>query len=132
MAFAQGGPSALAAMLGRIGPGAIDYDPDLKAFSALSVEGKLPFKVRLDLDKRAARGSAVAAYVMGRNALTGGDRRTASRRLARALRGQGDGCEAARLLLTIDRRYRPLSVATEGRIALALKGRNSACVHVRY
>ena len=32
---------------------------------------------------------------------------------------------------TIDRRYRPSSVASESRIASALKGRSSGCVHLR-
>jgi tetratricopeptide (TPR) repeat protein len=131
MAFAQGGPAALAATLGRMGPAAVDYDPELKSFSALAVEGRLSARLRADLDRRAAKGSAVAAYVAGRSALAAGDRRTAGRRLARALRGHGDACEAARLLLTIDRRSRPSSVSSESRIASALKGRSSGCVHLR-
>ena len=130
MAFVQGGPAALAATLTRIGPSAIEYDPDLRSYAALAIEGKLPTKVRLDLEKR-ARTSPVAAYVVGRGALGAGDRRTAARRLARALKGHGDACEAARLLMSIDRRYRPSSVATDGKIALALKGRNAGCAHLR-
>jgi tetratricopeptide (TPR) repeat protein len=131
MAFAQGGPSALAGTLGRLGAAAIDHDPELKIYSALAIEGRLSSRLRADLERRSTRGSAVAAYVLGRGALAAGDRRTAARRLAKALRGHGDTCEAARLLLTIDRRYRPSSVGTESRIARALKGRNAGCVHLR-
>jgi tetratricopeptide (TPR) repeat protein len=131
MAFAQGGAAALAATVGRLGSGAVEYDPDLKIFSALALEGKLSARVRSDLDRRAGKGSAIAAYVVGRNALAAGDRRTAGRRLAKALKGHGDACEAARLLQTIDRRYRPSLVSSDARIAAALKGRSSGCVHLR-
>jgi hypothetical protein len=131
MAFAQGGPSALAGTLGRLGAAAQEYDPDLKVYAALATEGRLPTKVRTDLERRASKGNAVAAYVVGRTALAAGDRRTAARRLARALRGHGDACEAARLLLGIDRKYRPSSVSTESRIAAPFKGRNAGCVHLR-
>ncbi len=131
MSFAQGGPGALAATLGRLGPAAVDYDPDLKSFSALALEGRLSSRWKADLERRASKGSPVAAYALGRNALAAGDRRTAARRLARALKGHGDACEAARLLLTIDRRHRPASVASDSRVAAALKGRSSACIHLR-
>jgi tetratricopeptide (TPR) repeat protein len=132
MAFAQGGPAALSATLARLGTAALEYDPDLKSFAALAVEGRLPARLRTDLEKRAARGSSMAAYVVGRTALAAGERRGAARRLAGALKGHGDACEAARLLQTIDRRHRPGSLASESRlaqaVAQALKGRNSGCV----
>jgi tetratricopeptide (TPR) repeat protein len=131
MAFAQGGPAALASTLERIGPAAVEYDPDLKSFSALAVDGRLSGKLKADLEKRAIKGNALASYVVGRNALLAGDRRTAARRLARALKGQGDVCEAARLLQTIDRRYRPYSVSSDAKVMAALKGRSSGCVHLR-
>jgi tetratricopeptide (TPR) repeat protein len=130
MAFAQGGPAALSATLGRIGAAAVEYDADLQSFAALATEGRLTSRVRLDLERRVARGSPVAAYVLGRNALAAGQRRTAARGLQRALKGHGDACEAARLLMTIDRKYRPSSVATDARIARTFKGRNSGCVYL--
>jgi tetratricopeptide (TPR) repeat protein len=131
MAFVQGGPAALASILGRIGTAAVEYDPDLKSYSALALEGRLSGRLKADLEKRAVRGNAVASYVVGRNALQIGDRRTAARRLARALKGHGDVCEAARLLQSIERRYRPNSVSTDAKVATALKGRSSACIHLR-
>jgi hypothetical protein len=131
MAFAQGGASALAGTLGRLGPGAVEYDPDLKVYAALAVEGRLPAKVRADIERRANKGSSVAAYVAGRAALSAGDRRGAARRLAKALRGHGDTCEAARVLMSIERKYRPGSVSTDAKVAATLKGRNAGCVHLR-
>ena len=65
--------------------------------------------------------------MLGRHALAAGDRKQAAQRLARALQGHGDSCEAARLLLGIERKLRPASASTEAKIVRAVRGRNGGC-----
>jgi tetratricopeptide (TPR) repeat protein len=126
MAFAQGGASGLSAALKAMGAGLAASDPELKAFAALSNEGKMGPELA-ELEARADKGDPMAAYVVGRNALRAGEPRVAAQRLQRALAGHGDTCEAARLFLAVDKSFRPAA----GNAGLrSLKSRNGSCAYL--
>jgi tetratricopeptide (TPR) repeat protein len=130
-AFAEGGPKALGETLRKLGPAAVDYDPDLKLFATLVDEGKPSSEARQQLEASADKGSSLASYLLGRHALAAGERKRAAQRLARALQGHGDSCEAARLLLGIERKLRPSSVNTDAKVVRTVRGRNGGCVHAQ-
>jgi hypothetical protein len=56
-----------------------------------------------------------------------GNKKKAAERLAKALQGHGDSCEAAHLLLQIDRKQRPSAVNSEAKVARLVRGRNGGC-----
>jgi tetratricopeptide (TPR) repeat protein len=129
-AYAQGGGKALGEALRKLGDEAVAFDPDLKVFATLATEGKLTDETRKQLQESADKGSSLASYVLGRHALATGNKKKAAERLARALQGHGDSCEAAHLLLQIDRKHRPAAVNSEAKVARLVKGRNGACSYL--
>ena len=127
-AFARGGSKALGEALAKLGPEAVAFDPDLKVFATLVDEGKLSDETRKQLQDKAEKGgSSLASYVLGRHALAMGNKKKAAERLAKALQGHGDSCEAAHLLLKIDRKQRPSAVNTEAKVVRLVRGRNGGC-----
>jgi tetratricopeptide (TPR) repeat protein len=126
-AYAQGGVRALGGTLAQMGPAHVSADPELTALGALGRGSTLPAAERAALESRAEKGDPVAAYVLGRLALDAGSRKEAARRLAHALHGHGDTCEAARLLHGIDKALRPSSLAGSFK---SVRARNAECPHV--
>jgi tetratricopeptide (TPR) repeat protein len=126
-AFAQGGGKALGEALAKLGPDAVAFDPDLKVFATLVDEGKLSDETRKQLSAAADKGNSLASYVLGRHALAMGNKKKAAERLAKALQGHGDSCEAAHMLLAIDRKQRPSAVNSEAKVAKLVRGRNGGC-----
>jgi tetratricopeptide (TPR) repeat protein len=132
LAFARGGVQALAAFLGQLPAGVVDGDPDLSSLAVLAgSEGEKPIDPRSQtlLEERAEKGAGIAAYVLGRLALRSGDGKTAALRLTRAVQTSPDACEAARLLLTIDKKARPAAAATDAKVVALLRGHNGGCAH---
>ena len=126
-AFSQGGPKALGEALKKLGPEAAEFDPDLRVFATLVDEGKLSDETRKQLQDTAEKGNSLASYVLGRHALAMGNKRKAAERLSKALQGHGDSCEAAHLLLQIDRKQRPSTVNSEAKVVRLVRGRNAGC-----
>jgi tetratricopeptide (TPR) repeat protein len=146
LALARGGVRGLTAFLAGVAPAAIEQDPDLSSLAILA--GAAPAQTSPDagaassapprpldarqqtlLEERAEKGGGIAAYVLGRLALAAGDTKTAALRLTRAVQTGPDGCEAARLLLTIDKKLRPAAVATDGKVVALLRARTGGCIH---
>jgi tetratricopeptide (TPR) repeat protein len=132
LAFAQGGVPALTEHLAQVPPPLIEADPDLSSLAVLAgAEGQQPLDARRQtiLEERAEKGGGIAAYVLGRLAAKAGDGKTAALRLHRAVQTSPDACEAARLLLTIDKKLRPTAVATDAKVGALLRAHNGGCVH---
>jgi tetratricopeptide (TPR) repeat protein len=131
MALARGGPKELAAHLGDGHREALAQDPDLRFLASLTEEGKLDPDLRKQIAQRSDQGSSLASYVLGRHELAAGNKKAAAQWLALALKGHGDTCEAARLLLSIEARDRPSALRQTARVARVVRGRNGGCLHVR-
>jgi tetratricopeptide (TPR) repeat protein len=131
VALARGGPKGLAAHLAGGPREALEQDLDLGFVASLAEEGKLEGNLRKQIALRSDQGSSLASYVLGRHELAAGNKKAAAQWLALALKGHGDSCEAARLLLSIDARDRPAALRQTARVVRVVRGRNGACVHVR-
>ena len=131
LAFARGGPKEMRAFAGGLSRQALEQDGDLRFLVTLGDEGKLEGDLRKDITRRADKGSSLAAYVLGRHELAAGNRKNAGKWLAQALKGHGDSCEAARLLLSLDARDRPSALRKPARVVQAVRGRNGGCVHAK-
>ncbi len=97
----------------------MEFDPDLKVFATLVDEGKLSDETRKQLQDTAEKGNSLASYVLGRHALAMGNKPKAGRTAGQGPAGPRRRCEAARLLLTIDRKHRPSAVNSEAKVAAA-------------
>jgi tetratricopeptide (TPR) repeat protein len=117
VAFARGGKSGLKDFVTGLPAGSLDQDPDLLAFAQLAETAPLEPKVQTALEERAEKVGGLPAYVLGRQALEAGEGKLAAQRLYRAATTTGETCEAARLLLTIDKKLRPPAVATDAKLA---------------
>jgi tetratricopeptide (TPR) repeat protein len=121
VAFARAGKLGLREFLGSTDPNLVAQDPDLAAFAILADESPPDAAGKAALEDRADKGSGFASYVLGRLALAAGDPKAAAPRLHRALQSSAEACEAARLLLTIDRKARPAAVNTEAKVTALVK-----------
>ncbi|HEY0708615.1 MAG TPA: tetratricopeptide repeat protein [Polyangia bacterium] len=121
VAFARAGKLGLREFLAGVDPNLVAQDPDLAAFALLADESPPDAAGRAALEDRAAKGSGFATYVLGRLELASGDPKAAAIRLHRSLQASAEACEAARLLLTIDRKSRPAAVNTEAKVAALVK-----------
>jgi tetratricopeptide (TPR) repeat protein len=128
LAFAQGGQKALSELLTGYAPAFFEQDPDLAAFALLAKDPPLDPEVLKPFEERADKAGGLAAYVLGRLALAAGDAKAAAPRLQRAIQSSSEACEAARLLMTIDKKARPSALATDAKIASYLRSNNSTCV----
>jgi tetratricopeptide (TPR) repeat protein len=126
-AYLRGGRVALAAAI-KSGPaGPSEIDADLRAYMELGREGGVPANDRATLERRAERGSPVAAFVLGILAAREDDHKQAAKWLEKALAGHGDACRAALLYVSaLQAQGRP---SPPNRAALrALHARNAQCL----
>lgn len=124
-ALARGGGEALAATVMNVPPALVDFDTDLRAFSALG-QGTLSRSDRAALEKRADKGNPVAAFVLGTILNKDGSFKVAAHRLEKALAGHGDACQAG-LLYVSALQAQPRQPAGRTALLRALHGRNSQC-----
>ena len=123
-----GRPSPRAAAGAGRGPGQagarrVEFDPDLKAVRDPGRRGQAAATRRASSCQASAeKGSSLASYVLGPARPGHGQQAKAAERLAKALQGHGDSCEAAHLLLTIDRKQRPSAVNSEAKVAKLVRG----------
>jgi tetratricopeptide (TPR) repeat protein len=124
--YLKGGGVALAAASKSVPAVLGEIDPDLRAYMELGREGSLPRSDRVTLERRAERGSPVAAFVLGVLAAREDDHQQAAKRLEKALTGHGDACRAALLYLSaLQAQDEP---GQPNRAALrALHARNAQC-----
>ena len=124
--YLRGGGAALAGVINTLPAGLREIDADLRTFVELGREGGPSPSDRTALERRADRGSPVAAFVLGVLAAREGDHRQAAKRLEKALAGHGDACRAALLYLSaLQAQDRP---PLPNRSALlALHARNAQC-----
>jgi tetratricopeptide (TPR) repeat protein len=120
------GGAAMAAQIKNVPAGPREIDADLRTFMELGREGGASSSDRTALERRADRGSPVAAFVRGVLAAREDDHKQAARRLEKALAGHGDACRAALLYLSaLQAQERP---APPNRAVLgALHARNAQC-----
>jgi tetratricopeptide (TPR) repeat protein len=124
-AFARGGGEVLAATIMNVPPALVDFDADLRVFSALG-QGTLSRGDRAALEKRADRGNPVAAFVLGTLLNKEGNFKSAAHRLEKALAGHGDACQAG-LLYVSALQAQPRQPAGRTALLRALHGRNAQC-----
>jgi uncharacterized protein HemY len=98
-AYVRAGAAGLAAAFKVLPPGIQDIDWDVRAYSALGREGGPPKPELATLEKRVEKGSPVVSYVLGVLAVRDKDFKLAMRRLAKALAGHAEACQAAVLYL---------------------------------
>jgi len=124
--YLQGGGAAMAAAIKNVPAGPSEIDADLRTYMELGREGGVPANDRATLERRAERGSPVAAFVLGILAARDDDHKQAAKWLEKALAGHGDACRAALLYLSaLQAQERP---APPNRAALrALHARNAQC-----
>ena len=124
--YLRGGGAALAAAVKSVPAVLGELDPDLRAYMGLGREGGVSRSDRATLERRAERGSPVAAFVLGVLAAREGDHKQAAKRLEKALVGHGDACRAALLYLSaLQAQDEP---GQPNRAALrALHARNAQC-----
>ena len=125
-AYLKGGGAALAAAIKNVPAGPSEIDADLRTFMELGHEGGVSANDLATLDRRAERGSPVAAFVLGLLAARENDHKQAAKWLEKALAGHGDACRAALLYLSaLQAQERP---ASPNRALLrALHTRNAQC-----
>lgn len=124
-ALARGGVEALSAAIMNVPPALVDFDADLRAFSALG-QGTLSRSDRTALEKRADKGNPVAAFVLGTLLNKEANFKSAAHRLERALSGHGDACQAG-LLYVSALQAQPRQPSGRTGLLRALQGRNSQC-----
>jgi tetratricopeptide (TPR) repeat protein len=124
--YLRGGGAAMAAAIKTVPAGASEIDTDLRTFAELGRERGVSRSDRAMLERRAERGSPVAAFVLGIVAAREDDHKQAARWLDKALAGHGDACRAALLYLSaLQAQERP---SQPDRVALrALHARNAQC-----
>jgi tetratricopeptide (TPR) repeat protein len=124
--YLKGGGAAMAATVKNVPAFLSDFDSDLRTYMELGREGGVSRSDRATLERRAERGSPVAAFVLGVLAARENDHKQAAKWLERALAGHGDACRAALLYLSAlqaqDRPGQPNRAAL-----LALHARNEQC-----
>jgi tetratricopeptide (TPR) repeat protein len=98
--YLRGGGAALAAAVKSVPAALGELDPDLRTYMELGREGGVSRSDRATLERRADRGSPVAAFVLGVLAAREDDHKQAAKRLEKALVGHGDACRAALLYLS--------------------------------
>lgn len=125
-AYLKGGGAALAVAIKNVPASFSEIDPDLRTFMELGREGGLSPSEQATLERRAERGSPVAAFVLGILAARASDHKQAARWLEKALAGHGDACRAALLYLSaLQAQERP---SPPNRASLrALHARNAQC-----
>jgi tetratricopeptide (TPR) repeat protein len=124
--YLRGGGPAMAAAIKTVPAGPGEIDTDLRTFAELGRERGASRSDRAMLERRAERGSPVAAFVLGILAAREDDHKQAARWLDKALAGHGDACRAALLYLSaLQAQERP---SQPDRVALrALHARNAQC-----
>jgi tetratricopeptide (TPR) repeat protein len=124
--YLKGGGAAMAATVKNVPAFLSDFDSDLRTYMELGREGGVSRSDRATLERRAERGSPVAAFVLGVLAARENDHKQAAKWLERALAGHGDACRAALLYLSaLQAQERP---SQPNRVALrALRARNAQC-----
>ena len=115
-----------AALVKNVPAGPTEIDADLRTYMELGRDAGLSPGNRATLERRAERGSPVAAFVLGVLAAREDDHKQAAKWLEKALSGHGDACRAALLYLSaLQAQERP---APPNRVALrALHARNAQC-----
>jgi tetratricopeptide (TPR) repeat protein len=98
--YLRGGGAAMAAAVKSVPAVLSELDPDLRTYMELGREGGVSRSDRATLERRAERGSPVAAFVLGVLAAREDDHKQAAKRLEKALAGHGDACRAALLYLS--------------------------------
>ena len=124
--YLKGGGAAMAALVKNVPAGPTEIDADLRTYMELGRDAGLSPGNRATLERRAERGSPVAAFVLGVLAAREDDHKQAAKWLEKALSGHGDACRAALLYLSaLQAQERP---APPNRVALrALHARNAQC-----
>jgi tetratricopeptide (TPR) repeat protein len=124
--YLKGGGVALVAAVKSVPAALGEIDPDLRMYMELGREGGVSRSDRATLERRAERGSPVAAFVLGVLAAREDDHKQAAKRLEKALAGHGDACRAALLYLSaLQAQDEPVQ---PNRAALrALHARNAQC-----
>jgi uncharacterized protein HemY len=124
--YLKGGAAALVAAVKSVPAALGEIDPDLRMYMELGREGGVSRSDRATLERRAERGSPVAAFVLGVLAAREDDHKQAAKRLEKALAGHGDACRAALLYLSaLQAQDEPVQ---PNRAALrALHARNAQC-----
>lgn len=125
-AYLKGGGAALAAAVKNVPAGPSEIDADLRTFMELGREGGLSPNDRTTLERRAERGSPVAAFVLGILAARESDHKQAARWLEKALAGHGDACRAALLYLSALQAQEQPAPPNRG-LLRALHARNAQC-----
>ncbi|HJX62766.1 MAG TPA: hypothetical protein VJ860_02305 [Polyangia bacterium] len=125
-AYLKGGGAALAAAIKNVPAGPSEIDADLRTFMELGREGGLSPNDRTTLERRAERGSPVAAFVLGILAARESDHKQAARWLEKALAGHGDACRAALLYLSALQAQEQPAPPNRG-LLRALHARNAQC-----
>jgi tetratricopeptide (TPR) repeat protein len=124
--YLNGGGAALAAAIKNVPAGPSEIDADLRTFMELGREGGPSQNDRAILERRAERGSPVAAFVLGILAARDDDHKQAARWLEKALTGHGDACRAALLYLSALQAQEQPAPPNRG-LLRALHARNAQC-----
>jgi tetratricopeptide (TPR) repeat protein len=124
--YLKGGGPAMAAAIKNLPAGPSEIDADLRLYLDLGREGGVSPGNRAALERRAERGSPVAAFVLGVLDARKDDHKQAAKWLEKALAGHGDACRAALLYLSALQVQEQAS--PPNRVALrALHARNAQC-----
>ena len=124
--YLKGGGKAMSLEVKNVPAVLSELDPDLRAYLELGREGGVLRSDRAALERRAERGSPVAAFVLGVLAAREDDHKQAARWLERALAGHGDACRAALLYLSALQAQDPPSQPNRAALR-ALRARNAQC-----
>jgi tetratricopeptide (TPR) repeat protein len=125
-AYLKGGGAALAAAIKSVPAGLSEIDADLRTFMELGREGSVSPNDRTTLERRAERGSPVAAFVLGILAARESDHKQAAKWLEKAMAGHGDACRAALLYLSALQAQEQPAPPNRG-LLRALHARNAQC-----